>query len=497
MVTCRQQQVNQRAVRVPHLHHQCTSNWMTDEKMEVATVLTTASMNSSNQAQAGYYQDQEKGIFIRNNGFSAEDNNGTTDNANGPTLAFSKIGSSIPTRVQNPTSYHERFSMPSNGRGQDSSAVIHIQDHAPENNHVVHCRAVNVVNNQRSRPVLIRRVLQNSANICEQNHYREVPSSTSGSSIPEAYLVIGNIDQMNNQPVVVYQKQAQPIATMTIPIKSNMNKVNSQQRSLYRLLSYQPVPSNNVSNLEKVEQGVHDSYSFQGQLAPSIAHMAIPIKSNINKVSSQLRSVYPLVLNQPVLSSNVPNLEKVEQGVHDSYSFQGQSGGTKPFIPKGRMKATRLGDDCRWKLRFEDLKAFKEKHGHCLVPTRSLEYPLGSWVSTQRAEYKRCMYKQKSSSMTTKRISLLESVGFVWNVDVPWNERFKELVQFKERFGHCSVPRDFQINPALGRWVHAQRSAYRNLTKGIKSKITLERVHMLEKIGFCWKGLGVRGIQMC
>jgi len=45
---------------------------------------------------------------------------------------------------------------------------------------------------------------------------------------------------------------------------------------------------------------------------------------------------------------------------------------------------------------------------------------------------------------------------------------------------------------SLGRWVHAQRTAFKNFQKGKKSKISYERIKMLESIGFMWQGLGVR-----
>lgn len=69
-----------------------------------------------------------------------------------------------------------------------------------------------------------------------------------------------------------------------------------------------------------------------------------------------------------------------------------------------------------WSERFKELKAFKKKHGHCLVPLQGThESSLGSWVSYQRGEYRR--FKESGSacsSMTKTRIKLLEQLGFVW-----------------------------------------------------------------------------------
>jgi hypothetical protein len=67
-----------------------------------------------------------------------------------------------------------------------------------------------------------------------------------------------------------------------------------------------------------------------------------------------------------------------------------------------------------WNEKFEELKAYKKKHGNCHVPTKYKENTaLGRWVSTQRAEYKKHCEGQKSH-MTAEKIRRLESVGFAW-----------------------------------------------------------------------------------
>ena len=214
---------------------------------------------------------------------------------------------------------------------------------------------------------------------------------------------------------------------------------------------------------------------------------ATPMSSHVQPQGSSCSVVTQSSESTMMTSGTLERLDSGAAGNNDNIHFKS--------APSATEKVARVGDDSKWILRFEELKAYKAKHGDCLVPTRSPEYlQLGPWVSTQRAEYKKRMQKQKSSRMTPERIRLLESIGFAWNVDIPWNERFKELIEFKEHFGHCSVPRAYSENPALGRWVHAQRSAYKIFRKGSKSKITVERIKLLENIGFSWRGLGIRGI---
>jgi len=68
-----------------------------------------------------------------------------------------------------------------------------------------------------------------------------------------------------------------------------------------------------------------------------------------------------------------------------------------------------------WMQRLEDLKAFKEQHGHCFVPRKYPEnQALSYWVERQRQDY-RNIGRGKPSKMAGERIAILEQVGFHWN----------------------------------------------------------------------------------
>mmetsp|Transcript_19996 Transcript_19996/g.41045 ORF Transcript_19996/g.41045 Transcript_19996/m.41045 type:complete len:554 (+) Transcript_19996:74-1735(+) len=69
-----------------------------------------------------------------------------------------------------------------------------------------------------------------------------------------------------------------------------------------------------------------------------------------------------------------------------------------------------------WNERYDELKAYKEKFGDCLVPERyEKNHRLGTWVRTQRKHYK-LMRNGKISSMKSERIERLNSIGFAWTV---------------------------------------------------------------------------------
>ena len=131
-----------------------------------------------------------------------------------------------------------------------------------------------------------------------------------------------------------------------------------------------------------------------------------------------------------------------------------------------------------WDENFALLKSFKAEYGHCRVPQiYKYDLQLGRWVASQRANYKK-------ASLSSERISLLESLGFDWGKTIDpsnkrtWDENFSLLEAFKVEHGHCRVPVG---DETLGRWIKRQRSYF---TRG---KLLPERIKKLVDIGFLWK----------
>ena len=78
-----------------------------------------------------------------------------------------------------------------------------------------------------------------------------------------------------------------------------------------------------------------------------------------------------------------------------------------------------------WDERFEELKKFKAKHGHCNVPQK--QGSLGVWVSNQRQAYK----TNKVLGLGLSGIQKLDDLGFNWGTTLDalptWDDRFGEL----------------------------------------------------------------------
>lgn len=154
---------------------------------------------------------------------------------------------------------------------------------------------------------------------------------------------------------------------------------------------------------------------------------------------------------------------------------------------KGKAVPKSAKKDSKWLASLEELKAYKLKTGNCIVPRGYAGNPrLASWVAEQRKQYK-LMKDGKQSSITQERVALLNDIGFAWNAqEAIWQERLKELSEFKQTTGHTLVPLNHVEYPKLGLWIKEQRRHYSLLKQGKPSHMTQERIDALNSIGFCW-----------
>ena len=129
----------------------------------------------------------------------------------------------------------------------------------------------------------------------------------------------------------------------------------------------------------------------------------------------------------------------------------------KSPTPAGEVRF-RASHTKQWWERYQDMVQFKETNGHCVVPLYNPSNPsLSHWVKRQRCQYK-LKLEGKHSTLTEERQKLLEDLGFTWDShNAAWEERFHELLRFKEEHGHCDVPSTYKENPPLASWIKCQR----------------------------------------
>ena len=74
-------------------------------------------------------------------------------------------------------------------------------------------------------------------------------------------------------------------------------------------------------------------------------------------------------------------------------------------------------------------------------------------MKRQRYQY-RAKQANRHSTLTDDRQELLERLGFVWDSHaLGWEERWNELREFKQKYGHCRVPKNYSANQQLAIWV--------------------------------------------
>lgn len=141
-----------------------------------------------------------------------------------------------------------------------------------------------------------------------------------------------------------------------------------------------------------------------------------------------------------------------------------------------------------WLDQFQNLLKFKARFGHCCVPiTFAEDQVLARWVKRQRYQYKRSEKCKISCTLTSGRIHILDSIGFVWKAHAAsWEERFNELLKFKETYGHCNILSYDQNNVQLSTWAKCQRRQYKLFRSGRPSNMTVERIKVLQSVGFVW-----------
>jgi len=207
-------------------------------------------------------------------------------------------------------------------------------------------------------------------------------------------------------------------------------------------------------------------------------------KLDVTKQATPAGKAAPAHTTKPAPTFSPPNMETTSPAI-------------APPNPSAGVRVT-------FESRFKELEEFKRANNHTRVPGR--QPGLGKWVSDLRKSYRLCkehpyMLKDGVSEallnvadLNKERLDKLDEIGFEFDVakkTLPWQTRFEQMLEFKEKNGHCNVPRHYKENPALGEWVHRQRESYAKGEKIIQG----ERMEKLEAVGFKWR-TGTRGIKI-
>mmetsp|Transcript_14970 Transcript_14970/g.31672 ORF Transcript_14970/g.31672 Transcript_14970/m.31672 type:complete len:1013 (-) Transcript_14970:337-3375(-) len=239
------------------------------------------------------------------------------------------------------------------------------------------------------------------------------------------------------------------------------------------------------------QRGIHDpadeekkwdeKYQKLLQYIEKNGHMMFP-NSNISHEDTYLRTWVAMIRQeyQKLQNGKESNLTAVKIKKLADIGFDFNPRG----IPGSRTR------EARWEANFQALKDYKARHGD-FTQCKNDDRKVLRIISKMREQYKR---KQRGErcGLTDERIAQLEEIGFDFQrVKSPkvsdrrsWEERFQQLLEYKEKHGHCMVPR--RTGGVLGQWVLRQRVYYKLLLAGEPSSLTHEKALRLSSIGFCF-----------
>ncbi len=116
-----------------------------------------------------------------------------------------------------------------------------------------------------------------------------------------------------------------------------------------------------------------------------------------------------------------------------------------------------------------------------------------SWTTSTRSSISRSNSFQLNHAIDSNKYATLEDDDedvfmnkFRHYQSEHWIERFADLIQFRQEYGHCFVPHNFRANPALAKWVKRQRYQYKLKHEKKHSTLTDEREACLQSMGFVW-----------
>ena len=151
-----------------------------------------------------------------------------------------------------------------------------------------------------------------------------------------------------------------------------------------------------------------------------------------------------------------------------------------PWTGEALLRQERDAEQARQlEARIASVRSFAERSGHCFISDGFNDPAEVSAAWLRRA-------KQKDE-LTETQISALNDVGFVWNSnEAMWMREMRELLAFKQKYGHLNVPWNWTENPALASWVDQARKSKGGIY-GYPFKDRKDRlIQRLDAIGFEW-----------
>lgn len=134
--------------------------------------------------------------------------------------------------------------------------------------------------------------------------------------------------------------------------------------------------------------------------------------------------------------------------------------------------------DYVWETNVSLSRQYFEQNGDLLIPQDYVVQGvnLGSWIGNLSNSKK----GSGSIELTEERISVMESMGMIWDVnEYLWEQHYLLAKEFYEENGHLNIPRNYSVGKwNVGYWLKNQKKADK------KKTLREDRKEKLVKIGF-------------
>ena len=191
-------------------------------------------------------------------------------------------------------------------------------------------------------------------------------------------------------------------------------------------------------------ESIRTSLSMNRQLNGSMKGTPPPTMHNDNKITTSMNttlnhtdhkkkrtSSQEKVIEEDNHNNNNPS-QKIQKSneSNEGDAAIAESGKDKSSLSNSVKK--RVERDVLWMNQYNALKAFHEENGHANVPMHyTTNKRLGHWINNQRQLYRK--YKAGlPSSMTEKRIELLEALNFAWVLGKDWKQKQRAKQKLQE-----------------------------------------------------------------
>ena len=186
------------------------------------------------------------------------------------------------------------------------------------------------------------------------------------------------------------------------------------------------------------------------------------------------------------------NAERVEKLQGINFVFKGPKARGRPSSSSSQITVV---PSISWEKRIEQVKAFKAEIGNLNIDHQYKHCSnLGGWaaeMSTLHKDWK--SGKQQLSAAMIRKLGELSDLGFPFGIlpyyesNRGWETHYTLLRQYKDRHGGSTrVPLKYKADLRLGKWVATQRAQYKLREAGRGSKLTKERIDLLDRIDFEW-----------